>query len=331
MKVAVSGSIAEDYLMSFPGRFAKVIVPEQLARLSLSFLVDDLNIRRGGVGANIAYAVAQHGVSPLLIGAVGPDFSAGYEVWLKDHGVDTAGVMVSPDKHTARFLCTTDEAQSQIASFYTGAMADARNIGIGDVVDREGPIDVLLVAPNDPEAMLRHTREGLELGIAVFADPSQQLARLEGEEIRPLLDGAAYLIGNDYERAIYEDKSGWSGEEVLRRVGVRITTFGADGVVIDQRGEPSIRVPSVPPSPDAELEPTGAGDAFRGGFLAGLARSLDFERCAQVGCLTATLALETVGPQEYEVDWATAEPRLAAAYGAAAAEELVATMTTPLA
>jgi adenosine kinase len=324
MRIAVTGSIANDYLMSFPGRFVDHFVDTQLDRLSLSFLVDDLEIRRGGVAANIAFGMGLLGLEPLLVGAVGLDFQGDYEAWLRRHGVDTSAVHVSELKHTARFQCTTDAAESQIASFYAGAMAEARFIELGPIARRVGGLDLVVVSPNDPEAMLRHTEEALGMGVPVLADPSQQLARMDGPEIRRLVDGAAYLVANDYERALLAQKTGWSDEDVATRVRVRVTTHGPKGVTIEQLGEPLVEVGAVPPRRDAAIEPTGGGDAFRAGFLSGLAYGLDHQRSAQLGCLLATLALETVGPQEYRVSTEAAAERLVGAYGQDDAESILA-------
>src|SRR5437763_3649775 len=186
MRVAVTGSIATDHLMAFPGRFAEQLLPDQLAHRSVSFLVTDLEVRRGGVAANIAYGMGLLGQRPLLVGAVGPDF-ADYRAWLERRGVDTSGVRLSELRHTARFVCTTDRDLNQIASFYPGAMAEAREIELSTL----GPLDLVVVSPNDPAAMLRHTVECRTRKLPFAADPSQQLATLDGEQIRLLVDGAA--------------------------------------------------------------------------------------------------------------------------------------------
>jgi adenosine kinase len=304
--------------MRFPGRFAEQLLADQLERVSLSFLVDELVIRRGGVAANICYGLGRLGLHPVLVGAVGEDF-ADYRSWLDRHGVDTASVRVGDIAHTARFVCTTDDDLCQIASFYPGAMADARNIELRPVADRFGGLDLVVVSPNDPEAMVRHTDECRERGYAFAADPSQQLARMAGADIRRLVDGATYLMCNDYEKALLESKTGWSDAEVLDRVGVRVTTHGADGVAVETAGS-AIRVPVVPArlTPD----PTGVGDAFRAGFFAGRSWDLSLERSAQIGCLLATLVLETAGAQEYEVEPTEAVKRLGETYGQDVAAEI---------
>jgi adenosine kinase len=319
MKIAVTGSIATDHLMHFPGRFSEQLLADQLDRVSLSFLVDDLVVRRGGIAANIAYGMAQLRQRPVLVGAVGADF-ADYRSWLERHGVDCDSVHVSEMAHTARFVCTTDDDMCQIASFYAGAMSEARNIELGPVVDRFGGLDLVVISPNDPEAMLRHTEECRNRGYRFAADPSQQMARMSGEQIRQLVDGAAYLFTNDYEKGLLESKTGMSGAQVLELVGVRVTTLGKDGVEITGSELDPLRVPvaaGVHPE-----DPTGVGDGFRAGFLSALAWGLSLERAAQVGNLVAALVLETVGTQEYVVKPDEFCGRLADSYGDVAADEV---------
>jgi adenosine kinase len=321
--IAVTGSIATDHLMHFPGRFAEQLLPEHLHRVSLSFLVDELVVRRGGVAANIAFGLAQLGLRPVLVGAVGADF-ADYRGWLERHGVDCDSVHVSEVAHTARFVCTTDEEMCQIASFYAGAMAEARNIELGPVAERVGTPDIVLIGANDPAAMIRHTQECRQRGYPFAADPSQQLARMSGDQVRQLIDGAAYLLTNDYELGLLEQKTGWTGADLLAKVQVRVTTHGADGVRIARQGEPVLHVPAAPEV--SKADPTGVGDAFRSGFLAGRSWELGLERSAQVGSLLATYVLETVGTQEYVVKPGEFVDRLGEAYGPAAADEVRAYM-----
>jgi adenosine kinase len=319
MKIAVTGSIATDHLMHFPGRFAEQLLPDQLHKVSLSFLVDDLIVRPGGIGANIAFGMGQLGLSPALVGAVGADF-ADHRSWLERHGVDTSSVHVSEVAHTARFVCTTDEDNCQVASFYAGAMAEARNIELAPVAARLGGIDLVVISPNDPVAMLRHTEECRQRGYPFAADPSQQLARMSGDEVRQLIDGASYLLTNDYEKELLESKTGLSDGDVLDRVGIRITTLGADGVAITGRKIETITVPAVRGT--QAYDPTGVGDGFRAGFFTGRAWGLGLERSAQIGALVATLVLETVGPQEYVIRSDEFAKRLADSYGDEAADEI---------
>jgi adenosine kinase len=320
VRIAVTGSIATDYLMTFPGRFSEQLVAEQLDRVSLSFLVDELEVRRGGVAANISFGLAQLGLAPLLVGAVGQDFDADYRSWLHRHGVDTSSVHVSELKHTARFLCTTDLDQNQMASFYTGAMEEARFIELGPLAERNGGLDLIVISPNDPEAMLRHTAEARHLGVPFMADPGQQLARMDGSHVRRLVDGAAFLITNDYEQALLESKTRWSSDEVLARVGTRIVTLGPKGCLLETADGPVCEVPAAPES--RREDPTGVGDAFRAGFLAGLSWRLPLERCAQVGSMVATYVLEHVGTQEYELEAEGFLERLGRVYGPDAADEV---------
>ncbi|MEE1928677.1 carbohydrate kinase family protein [Streptomyces sp. TRM 70351] len=319
MRIAVSGSIATDHLMTFPGRFADQLVADQLHTVSLSFLVDTLDVRRGGVAANICFGMGQLGARPVLVGAAGGDF-AEYRSWLDRHGVDTGSVRISEVLHTARFVCTTDTDHNQIGSFYTGAMSEARLIELQTVADRVGPLDLVHIGADDPEAMLRHTEECRSRGIPFAADYSQQLARMEGSEIRALTEGAAYLFANEYETALIEGKTGWSAEEVLEKVGTRVTTLGARGVRIERAGEPAVEVGC--PQEEKKADPTGVGDAFRAGFLSGLTWDVGLERAAQVGCMLATLVIETVGTQEYALQRGHFMERFTKAYGADAAAEV---------
>ncbi|WP_255950960.1 carbohydrate kinase family protein [Streptomyces odontomachi] len=319
MRIAVSGSIASDHLMTFPGRFADQFIADQLHTVSLSFLVDGLNVRRGGVGPNICYGMGQLGTSPILVGSAGSDFEE-YRAWLERHGVDTASVHISETLHTARFVCTTDADGNQIGSFYAGAMSEARLIELKTVADRVGGLDLVLIGADDPEGMLRHTEECRTRTIPFAADFSQQIARMDGDEIRTLMDGAAYLFSNEYEKGLIESKTGWSDEEILGKVGHRVTTLGARGVRIESAGEDPIEVGV--PKEEAKADPTGVGDAFRAGFLSGLVWNVGLERAAQLGCMLATLVIETVGPQEYELRRDHFMERFTTAYGEQAADEV---------
>lgn len=307
--------------MTFAGKFADSLIEEQLDKLSVSFLVDDLQIRRGGVAANISFSLGRLGLDPVLVGAVGMDF-ADYRSWLVRHGVDVEFVHESTTAHTARFVCTTDSASNQIASFYPGAMSEAREIELGPIQDKVGLLDLVVVSPNDPAAMLRHTQECRERKMPFAADPSQQLTFMGGEDIRALVDGAAYLFTNEYEAALTEQKTGWSAEEILDRVGTRVTTRGAKGSIIESKGAEPIEVPVVPI--EQVVDPTGVGDAFRAGYVAGLAWGLAPERCAQVGSTVAALVIETTGTQEYNLDRGDFVSRIAATYGDVAAQEIAA-------
>jgi adenosine kinase len=315
---AISGSIATDHLMHFPGRFTEHLLADHLDRVSLSFLVDDLVVHRGGVGANIAFGMAVLGQRPVLVGAVGADFDD-YRAWLEKHGVNCAGVLVSATAYTPRFTCTTDDDQCQIASLYPGAMSEARAISLAPLVEAYG-IELVLVGADDPEAMITRAGEARKLGLAVAADPSQQLPRLSGEQCRTLVDGATYLFSNEYEWELLIRKTGWSETELTDRVGLRVTTLSGRGARIVGRDGTDLHVGVVPAR--EILDPTGVGDAFRSGFLAGIDGRLGPERAAQLGALVATLVLESTGAQEWTLATQEALARLRGAYGTGAAAEI---------
>jgi len=317
--IVVTGSIATDHLMKFPGKFSEQLLPEHLQKVSLSFLVDDLVLHRGGVAGNMAFAIGVLGGDVALVGAAGKDFDE-YRTWLDEHGVDCSNVLISENAYTARFVCTTDEDMAQIASFYPGAMSESRNISLADVAKKADAVDLVIVGANDPEAMFLHTEECRALGLPFAADPSQQLARLTGEEIRTLIDGATYLFTNDYEWDLLLQKSGWSEAEVMNQIGLRVTTLGPKGVDLVSSDGTFVHVDVVPETHQAD--PTGIGDAFRAGFLTGRAAGLSLERSAQLASLVAVLVLEATGPQEWTWDRDAAITRITDAYGADAAAEI---------
>jgi adenosine kinase len=316
VRLAITGSIATDHLMTFPGRFVEQLMPDKLDKIALSFLVDNLVIRRGGVAANIAFGLGCLGLHPLLVGTVGSDFGE-YREWLESHGVDCGGVRESERQHTARFVGTTDNDLNQIASFYPGAMSEDRNIDLGEYA---GKVDLILIGASDPDAMLGFTKQCVASSIPFAADTSWQLARLDGEQVRTLMAGAAFLFCNEYEATLTQHKTGWNATELTEQVGVQVTTLGGRGARVDQAGHEPIMVPAVPEvEPE---EPTGAGDAFRSGFLAALSWGLGLERAAQLGNLVAVHALESSGPQEYELKAERLTARFANAYGTDAAAEV---------
>jgi len=268
MSIVVTGSIAYDYLMSFPGKFSDQIVPDKLARISVSFLVDEMTRHRGGVAPNIAYSMKLLGGDPIILGTVGQDFGD-YRRWLEESGIRTDQIVEIPHKFTASFFVNTDQEQNQIASFYTGAMADSKDVSLASrgLTDAE----VVIISPNDPAAMLNYALECRTLGIPFAYDPSQQTARLSGEDLRASIPGAAYLMVNDYELAVIQEKTGWDLTRIRGEVKTLIVTEGEKGSVIYQ-GANETRIPIAPPSRVAE--PTGAGDAYRGGFFAALSAGL---------------------------------------------------------
>jgi adenosine kinase len=323
--IAVTGSIATDHLMRFPGRFAEHFVDTHLDRLSLSFLVKDLVVRRGGVAANIAFALGVLGQRPLLVGAVGPDFDD-YRAWLESRGVDCSHLLVSDTEHTARFTCTTDDDQCQLASFYPGAMSEAARISLASLA-KTHKLDLVIVGANDPDAMCMHTEEARRLHIPFAADPSQQLPMFDRDLARMLVGGAKYLFTNEYEWELLTRKTEWSEREIAERVELRITTLSGKGCVLVDRDGSEVRIDAVPAR--TIVDPTGVGDAFRAGFLAGVSSGVTLQRAAQLGSLIATLVLETAGTQEWRVDVNDAVARFAQTYGAAAAGEILTVLRAP--
>ena len=287
MRIIVTGSIAYDYLMSFPGSFSEHLLPDHLQRVSLSFLVDSMDKRRGGCAPNIAYTLALLGERPRLMATAGQDFDD-YRQWLESAGVDTALVRQVPGTFTASFFCSTDRDGNQIASFYTGAMAHAGELAFAAA----GPCDLTIISPNDPGAMVQYARECRELGIKYIYDPSQQVARMGGDDITSGVVGAHIVICNDYEYEIIREKTGMDAAAMLDHAAAVVVTKGEKGAAITLRDR-TIEVPAV--VPQAVVDPTGVGDAFRGGFMKGLEIGADYEVCGRMGSVAATYALEHMG------------------------------------
>jgi adenosine kinase len=254
-----------------------------------------------------------------LIAAVGKDW-ADYDAWLSRHGVDTSHVLISTTQFTAHFMVTTDTELNQIASFFPGAMSEARNIELAPIMEKTGRFDIVVISPDDPEAMLRHSEICRAEGIAFAADPSQQMARMSGDEIRQLITGAKYLFLNEYELALAMQKTGWSDAEILDLVEYRVVTLGSKGAKVESKSGEFVQVGV--PKEKAKIDPTGVGDSFRSGFIAGLAWGLSHERCAQLGSMIATYVIETTGTQEYRFTKDEFVARFEDAYGAEAASEI---------
>ncbi|MGC4082952.1 MAG: carbohydrate kinase family protein [Vicinamibacterales bacterium] len=291
MNIVVTGSIAFDYLMSFPGKFTEHFLPEHMHRVSLSFLVDSMDKRRGGCAPNIAYTLALLGERPLLMGTAGEDFGD-YRQWLEAAGVDTSLTMQVAGKFTASFFCSTDQHNNQIASFYTGAMADAGQLSFRSVTEP----GLAIVSPNDPGAMVQYAEECRTLEIPYIWDPGQQVARMSGGELRDGTIGASIVICNDYEYRILKQKTNLSENDILAHTDALIVTRGEHGSTIITKDE-QVSVAAV--TPRRIVDPTGVGDAFRGGLMKGLASGLDYAQAAQIGSVAATYALEHLGGQSH--------------------------------
>jgi adenosine kinase len=292
MDILLTGSVAYDYLMTFPGLFKEQILPERLERISLSFLVDSMSRQRGGVAPNIAYTMALLGERPRVMATVGEDF-ADYRAFLEGAGVDTALMEVVPGLFTASFFATTDQSNAQLASFYPGAMGVASKQSILHVRPRP---DLIIVSPNAPDAMTKFAAECRQAKVPYLYDPSQQILRLEGPELARDMEGAQFFFVNDYEFGLIAQKTGWGLAQMLQHVDVVVVTRGKDGADLYTGGE-QVFIPTVPER--QIVDPTGVGDAFRGGFLAGYARGWDWTLCGQVGSLAAVYCLEQKGPQNH--------------------------------
>jgi adenosine kinase len=295
MQIVVTGSIAYDYLMSFPGKFTEHILPEHMQRVSLSFLVDSMDKRRGGCAPNIAYTLALLGERPLMMATAGEDFGE-YRQWLEAAGVDTSHTRQIDGKFCASFFCSTDVDNNQIASFYTGAMADAGQLSFRTI----GDCGLAIIAPNDPGAMVQYAEECRTLGIRFIFDPGQQCARMSGDELRDGITGAAIVIVNDYELELLRQKTGLGEKDILGLAKVLIVTRGELGssvITLDGWTE----VPAV--TPHRIVDPTGVGDAYRGGLMKGLALDLSYDTSARLGTVAATYALEHLGGQSHAYTW----------------------------
>ena len=313
MSIVVTGSIAFDYLMSFPGKFTEHFLPEHMHRVSLSFLVDSMDKRRGGCAPNIAYTLALLRERPRLMATAGQDFGE-YRQWLEAAGVDTSLVKVVDGKFTASFFCSTDRESNQIASFYTGAMANAAELSFRTVKDCR----LAIVSPNDPAAMVQYAEECRALEVPFIWDPGQQCARMSGDELRDGIEGAAVVICNDYEFELIRQKTGLDEMAVLERAGALVITRGENGCsVIEVSGRTD--VPAV--APHLIVDPTGVGDAFRAGFMKGMGHDAPLPVCAQIGTVAATYALEHLGGQSHTYTWKEFEARYEEHFGGLAVAE----------
>ncbi len=295
MNIVVTGSIAFDYLMSFPGKFTEHFLPEHMSRLSLSFLVDTMDKRRGGCAPNIAYTLALLGERPLLMATAGEDFGE-YRQWLEAAGIDTSLSRQIHGKFCASFFCSTDRDNNQIASFYTGAMADAGQLSFRTVPD----VGYAIISPNDPGAMVQYAEECRTLGITFIFDPGQQCTRMSGDELREGVTGAALVIVNDYELELLRQKTGLSEDDILVEAGALVVTRGEQGSSVITRDG---RVDVAAVTPHRIVDPTGVGDAYRGGLLKGLAVGLPYDVSAQLGSVAATYALEHLGGLSHSYTW----------------------------
>ena len=308
MNTVVTGSIAYDYLMSFPGKFTEHFLPEHMNRVSLSFLVDSMVKRRGGCAPNIAYTLALLGERPLLMATAGEDFGE-YRRWLEAAGIDTSLVVEIDGKFCASFFCSTDQDNNQIASFYTGAMADAGQLSFRTVRD----CGLAIIAPNDPGAMVQYAEECRTLDIPFIFDPGQQCARMSGDDLRDGVSGAAIVIVNDYELELLRQKTGMSEADILREARALVITRGEHGSTVATEDEWT-DVAAV--TPHRIVDPTGVGDAYRGGLMKGIVLGLPYETCARMGSVAAAYVLEHLGGLSHSYTWEEFQNRFEQHFGA---------------
>jgi adenosine kinase len=293
-QLVVTGSLAFDHIMDFPGQFKDHILPDKLHVINISFLVERLTRERGGCAGNIAYTMALLGERPRVIGAVGHDF-AGYRSWLEGEGIDTGAIAVFPEDLSASGFAFTDRGDSQIWGFYVGAMKRARELSLAELAGERAA--ACIVAPDDPGAMSRHCEEARRTGLPFFFDPSFQVTNMEGEPLAAAARGARALFVNDYEHAVFQEKTGFAGERIFELVDTVVVTLGEQGSRIHSAAGSVVEVP--PARADSVVDPTGAGDAYRGGFLVGWHRGLEPPVCGRLGSLAAVYAVERYGTQNH--------------------------------
>jgi|CXWL01.1.fsa_nt_gi adenosine kinase len=312
-RIAISGSLAYDHIMDFPGNFKDHILPDKMHVINLSFLVGELRKQRGGCAANIAYTLALLDTPSAIIATAGGDFDS-YRHWLDGHGVDTSRIRAYDDEITASCFITTDRANNQITGFFPGAMRRARELSLKELLPHGA--DVLIISPDDPEAMVRHCREAREIGLRFVFDPSFQVIAMDGPTLEAATRGAAALVLNDYELAVFQEKTGRTGAAMFELTSMVIVTYGERGSEILTADAEPIKVPAATVS--AVVDPTGAGDAFRAGFLAGLVRGCDLATCGRLGSLAGAYAVERYGTQAHSYDRAAFAARYQEAFGDAA-------------
>ncbi len=293
MTIVVTGSVAYDYIMSFPGRFKEHILPEKIDMLSVSFLVDSMRRQRGGCAPNIAYSLRLLGQRPCIMATVGQDFGD-YRRWLEEQGIDTSGIRVYEDDFTASFFVSTDQDDNQIASFYTGAMRRAADLSFHSL--NSAQVELAVISPNDPTAMVKYVQECKELGLPYVYDPSQQIIRLSGADLIEGARGARLLVVNEYEFEMIKNKTSLNDAALCELAQATIITCGERGSVIVEGGR-QVRIPSVAPRQIGE--PTGVGDAYRAGVIVGMLHRFPWEVAGRMGSLAATYALEQHGTQNH--------------------------------
>lgn len=296
-QVIVTGSLAFDQIMVFPGSFKDHILPDKLHVINISFLVKEMRKMRGGCAGNIAYTLALLGSDSRIVASAGKDFDA-YRQWLGDHGVDVGAITIYEDEMTASCHITTDQDDNQITGFFVGAMSRANELSLKELAGDRAALAI--IAPDDPGAMIRHCAEAREMGLPFLFDPSFQVTAMDGDDLAKASQGAAMLVVNDYEHAVFEKKTGKQGDDIFDLADMVVVTLGGEGSKILRKGEPEIRIPAAPIS--GLVDPTGAGDSFRSGLVAGLTRGWDLEVCGRLGSVASAFVVEQNGTQSHHYD-----------------------------
>lgn len=313
MRVVVTGSLAYDYIMNFPGYFKDHILPDRVHMLSVSFLVDSMKRMRGGVAGNIAYSLALLGQRPLVVAAAGQDFGE-YRQWMNTQGIDESGIHEVVGEFTASCFINTDQSNNQLVAFYTGAMARSRDLSLLEYGLTAN--DLVVISPTDPDAMARYVSECRQMGVPFLFDPGKQTPRLTAEQILDGLDGAYVLIGNDYEFAMMSQMTGKSEQELIDSVPLTVLTRGEKGSIISDARFGSRVVTEIDVAPVEDVrDPTGAGDAYLAGFVFGLSHGLSAESCGKIASLAGAYAIEHHGCQEHAYAPAQFYARYVTAYG----------------
>lgn len=284
--ITVTGSLAFDHIMDFPGKFSDHIMPDKIHQINLSFLVNTLSKQKGGTAGNIAYNLGLLKTPVGILGIAGVDF-AEYAQFLAQTGVDISTVQLAQNNLTSSAFIMTDKVDNQITAFYPGAMEYATQLSLENI-----KTDFAVISPNNPQAMVKLTQQCQQRKIPYMLDPGMQLPTLSEGDLREMLNGATILIGNDYEISLLKEKLLLDDQQLLNQVKILITTLGEKGSLVQTKDQ-NVTVTAAKAA--AVVDPTGAGDAFRAGFLAGFTKDLDLKVCAQIGAVAACYTVEKYG------------------------------------
>ena len=292
MNIAISGSLAYDFIMDFPDEFKNHIMPDSLHILNVCFMIDKLNKSWGGTAGNIAYTMKLLEQEPLMLSALGKDASE-YMAHFEKNNLSTKYIIKDKDQFTSSAHITTDKADNQLTAFYNGPLERSLEQNIKDIEEK---VNLVIVSPTQKEVMIKHLKEAHELGLETVFDPGQQITAFSEIELKKMIGQADFLTGNDYEIKLISKKTGWSLEEILKYVKVLVITLGSRGSII-RAGDETVEVGIC--SPQSVDDPTGAGDAYRAGFFSGYVSGYDFKKCGQMGSVASSYAIENYGTQAH--------------------------------